>query len=76
MVNYTLASAMGIVYCTYLASFPVQVITALICCALNMILAPMSMNEIAFRILNFTTASLILRAFITHKIILTPDQVA
>lgn len=72
MVNYTLASALGIVYCTYIASFPVQVITALVCCALNMILAPISMNEIAFRILNFTTASLVFRAFITRQVVLTP----
>lgn len=76
MVNYTIASALGIVFCTYMASFPVQVATALVCCAVNMVLAPMSMNFIAFRILNFTTISLIMRSYVEHNTVLSPEQVS
>uniref|UniRef100_A0A146KN52 Protein root UVB sensitive/RUS domain-containing protein n=2 Tax=Lygus hesperus TaxID=30085 RepID=A0A146KN52_LYGHE len=76
MVNYTVASAMGIVFCTYIASFPVQVVTALSCCALNMVLAPMAMINIEFRLLNFTTSSLLMRAYIERQEVLTPKDIS
>lgn len=76
MVNYTIATALGIVYCTYVASFSVQLVTAVVCCAINMVIAPMSVNRIAFRILNFTTMELVMHSFVKEARILTPDAVS
>lgn len=76
MVNYTVATALGIVYCTYIANFTVQLVTAVVCCAANMVLAPMSMNPIAFRILNFTTIHLLMHAYVKERRVLTPDDVS
>ncbi|TPP43713.1 Vitamin B6 photo-protection and homoeostasis family protein [Leishmania donovani] len=77
MVSYTVATALGILYCTYIASFTVQLITVAACCVTNMFLSSMSMMPITFRLLNFDTMKLLLRAFILEKRrILTPQEIS
>lgn len=76
MVNYTIATALGIVYCSYITSFAVQLVTAVVCCGINMMLSPMAMNPIAFRILNFTTIRLVMYSYVKERKILSPEDVS
>ncbi|GET91532.1 hypothetical protein, conserved [Leishmania tarentolae] len=77
MVCYTVATALGILYCTYIASFTVQLITVAACCVTNMFLSSMSMMPLTFRLLNFDTMKLLLRAFILEKRrIMTPQEIS
>ncbi|KAG5470178.1 hypothetical protein LSCM4_02872 [Leishmania orientalis] len=77
MVSYTIATALGILYCTYIASFAVQIMTVFACCLMNMFLSSMSMMPITFRLLNFDTMKLLLRAFIMEKNrIMTPREIS
>ncbi|CCW62840.1 unnamed protein product [Phytomonas sp. EM1] len=76
MVTYTIATALGIVFCTYIPSFTIQLTAVVVCCVLNMVLAPMIMGPIVFRIVNFNTIQLIMHAYITEGKIVTPDWVS
>ncbi|KAG5470596.1 hypothetical protein LSCM1_01841 [Leishmania martiniquensis] len=77
MVSYTIATALGILYCTYIANFTVQILTVSVCCLTNMFLSSMSMMPITFRLLNFDTMKLLLRAFIMERNrIMTPREIS
>ncbi|CCW70674.1 unnamed protein product [Phytomonas sp. Hart1] len=76
MVTYTVSTTLGIVFCAYVPSFTIQLITVVVCCALNSVLAPVIMRPIVFRIVNFNTIHLIMHAYITEGKILTPDNVS
>lgn len=77
MVSYTVATALGIVYCTYIANFTVQLITVGVCCVTNMFLSSRSMTPITFRLLNFGTMKLLLRAYIMeNRRIMSPREVS
>nr|CAJ2479079.1 unnamed protein product [Leishmania braziliensis] len=77
MVSYTIATALGILYCTYIASFTMQLFTVAVCCAANMLLSSRMMMPISFRLLNFDTMKLLLRAFIMEKRrIMTPQEIS
>nr|CCC96010.1 unnamed protein product [Trypanosoma congolense IL3000] len=64
IVIYTVSTALGIAYTYYVASLTAQLVTVLFCCGANLVLSYMSMCNIAFRVLNGTTISVILRAYV------------
>ncbi|CAD2216234.1 hypothetical protein, conserved [Angomonas deanei] len=76
MVVYTVATASGILFCSLIPSFTVQLTTVVVCCALNGILSSKSMSPIAFRILNFTTMSILMQEFCSTKRVLSPYDVS
>ncbi|CAJ1011328.1 putative Vitamin B6 photo-protection and homoeostasis [Leishmania naiffi] len=77
MVSYTIATALGILYCTYIASFTMQLFTVAVCCVANMLLSSRMMMPISFRLLNFDTMKLLLRAFIMEKRrVMTPQEIS
>jgi hypothetical protein len=77
IVNYTVATALGIVYCSYIASFTAQLVTVVACCVANMYLSSKSMTPITFRLLNFGTMHLLLRAYLKESgRIMTPQEIS
>ncbi|ESL08763.1 hypothetical protein TRSC58_03529 [Trypanosoma rangeli SC58] len=67
MVIYTLFTALGIMYTSVVTSLVAQLVTVVFCCALNLVLSYLSMNKIAFRILNATTLSVVLRGYVGRE---------
>lgn len=76
MVSYTVATALGIAFCTLVTNFTVQLVTVVVCCAINMLLAPMAVNPISFRILNFNTMVVIMQHYVNKRVVINPDQVS
>ncbi|KAF8301874.1 putative Vitamin B6 photo-protection and homoeostasis [Trypanosoma cruzi] len=81
MVIYTIFTAFGIMYTSVVTSLVAQLATVLFCCALNLVLSYQSMSKIAFRILNVTTLSVVLRDYvgrggIHRRHIPTPQEVS
>ncbi|KPI87431.1 hypothetical protein ABL78_3515 [Leptomonas seymouri] len=77
IVNYTVATAFGIVYCSSIASFTAQLVTVVACCLTNMYLSSKSMTPITFRLLNFGTMYLLLRAYLKESgRIMTPQEIS
>ncbi|KAL7700073.1 Vitamin B6 photo-protection and homoeostasis [Lotmaria passim] len=77
IVNYTIATALGIVYCSLISSFIAQLVTVIACCVTNMYLSSKSMTPITFRLLNFGTMYLLLRAYLKEAgRIMTPQEVS
>ncbi|EPY23159.1 hypothetical protein STCU_01193 [Strigomonas culicis] len=76
MVTYTVATASGIVFCSFVTGFAAQLATVIACCGLNTVLSSRSMNPIAFRILNQTTMSMLMHEYIHNGKVLSPDNVS
>ncbi|KAL7700074.1 Vitamin B6 photo-protection and homoeostasis [Lotmaria passim] len=77
MVTFTLATALAIVYCSFLTSFTAQLTTILVCCVANMTLSYMAYYPIAFRILNPRTMQVLLHAYVTQSgRVMTPQEVS
>ncbi|KPA84756.1 hypothetical protein ABB37_01247 [Leptomonas pyrrhocoris] len=77
IVNYTVATALGIVYCSCVASFTAQLVTVVACCLANMYLSSKSVTPITFRLLNFGTMYLLLRAYLKESgRIMTPLEIS
>lgn len=77
MVCYTLATALGIVFCTFVPNFTAQLCVAVGCIGLNFVLAPMSLAPIHLRVLNLCSMSLIAPAYIQNsRQMLTPSEVS
>ncbi|RNF25103.1 uncharacterized protein Tco025E_02336 [Trypanosoma conorhini] len=67
MVIYTLFTALGIMYTSVVTSLAAQLVTVVFCCALNLVLSYLSMSKMAFRILNVTTLSVVLRDYVGRE---------
>ncbi|KAH8603365.1 putative Vitamin B6 photo protection and homoeostasis [Trypanosoma vivax] len=82
IVIYTVATALGIAFTSVVTSLTAQLITVLMCCAVNLIISHQSMCKIAFRMLNGTTISVILHEYIQNgstcscRRVLTPREVS
>ncbi|CBH18577.1 hypothetical protein, conserved [Trypanosoma brucei gambiense DAL972] len=67
MVIYTVSTALGIAYTSLVPSVTAQLATVLMCCGANLAISHLSMCNIAFRILNETTLSVILRFYMREE---------
>ncbi|ORC88283.1 uncharacterized protein TM35_000171550 [Trypanosoma theileri] len=81
MVIYTIFTALGIAYTSVVTSLSAQLLTVLFCCGLNLVISYMSMSNIAFRVLNITTLSVVLREYVGKcgkhsRRIPTPEEVS
>ncbi|KEG14852.1 hypothetical protein DQ04_00281150 [Trypanosoma grayi] len=80
MVIYTIFTALGIAYTSVVTSLAAQLLTVLFCCAVNLFTSYQSMSKIAFRVLNTTTLSVVLRDYVGkegkhRRHTLTPKEV-
>lgn len=64
MVNFTVATALGIAFTSVVPNFHAQLATVMVCCVANTALNYLSVARIAFRVLNPTTAHVVCRSFI------------
>lgn len=78
MVNYTVGTALGIAFTTYVPSFAAQLTAVMVGCLGNVVLHTWSMLPISFRFLNPTTGMLVFRSFVQsqYALVLTPEDVA
>ncbi|KPA84757.1 hypothetical protein ABB37_01248 [Leptomonas pyrrhocoris] len=77
MVTFTLATALAIVYCTFLTSFTTQLTTILVCCVANLVLSYMAMKPVAFRILHFASMQVLMPAYVHNPCgVMTPQEVS
>ena len=78
MVNFTVATALGIAFTTAVPNFSIQIVTVLCCAVMTVITQYVSMAPIAFRVLTPGTASVVFRKFIESDFnsVPTPDDVS
>lgn len=79
MVIYTVATAAGIGFCYLVPSFTVQMSIAVGCVFLNqLVIAPLALRPLHFRILNFSSMCALLLSYTNGKntAVLTPSEVS
>eukprot|EP00331_Platyophrya_macrostoma_P023014 CAMPEP_0176442798 /NCGR_PEP_ID=MMETSP0127-20121128/22036_1 /TAXON_ID=938130 /ORGANISM="Platyophrya macrostoma, Strain WH" /LENGTH=421 /DNA_ID=CAMNT_0017827893 /DNA_START=387 /DNA_END=1652 /DNA_ORIENTATION=- len=78
MVNYTVATAVGIAFTSLVTTtFEAQLMVVIVGCCLNTLLNYLSMQPIAFRVVNATTGHYIFRRFVlsNYTSVPTPEDV-